>query len=404
MLSYLIWIFAGLGLVIFSLANRKAAKLAVASAPARMRARPIYHGSFAALLSLLSAVFVLLILNFAVPDESALRYVVLPISIAVAFLAFFKSYSLISVAFPARDHVEKIIRAGLLLCASVAVLTTIGIIASLVVEAFRFFQEVPVTEFLFGTHWSPQTALRADQQASAGAFGAIPLFAGTLLITMIAMAVAVPVGLFSAIYLAEFASDRSRKFIKPVLEVLAGVPTVVYGVFAALIIAPFFRDVGNFLGIKIASESALAAGVVMGIMIIPFVSSLSDDVIRAVPKSLKDSALGLGATRSEAILQVVLPAAIPGIVGSVLLAVSRAIGETMIVVMAAGLSANLSFNPFDAVTTVTVQIATLLQGDQSFDSAKTLSVFALGLVLFVATLFLNMYALWLSRRYRSSYL
>jgi phosphate transport system permease protein len=238
---------------------------------------------------------------------------------------------------------------------------------------------------------------------SSGAFGAVPLFAGTLLISGIAMLVAVPLGLMTAIYLSEYAAPRARAVIKPVLEVLAGIPTVVYGYFAALTVAPMLREAGDYLGIAVASESALGAGLVMGVMIIPFVSSLSDDVINAVPQSLRDGSLALGATTSETIKRVVFPAALPGIVGGVLLAVSRAIGETMIVVMAAGLSANLTANPLEAVTTVTVQIVTLLVGDQEFDSPKTLAAFALGLVLFVVTLALNVIALHVVRKYREQY-
>jgi phosphate transport system permease protein len=246
-------------------------------------------------------------------------------------------------------------------------------------------------------------AIRADQVASDGSFGAVPLFAGTVMISLIAMVVAVPIGLMSAIYMSEYAPPRVRGAIKPVLEILAGIPTVVYGFFAALTMAPFVRDTGHFLGLGVSSESALAAGMVMGLMIIPFVSSLSDDVINAVPQSLRDGSYGLGATRSETIRHVVLPAALPGIVGGVLLAVSRAIGETMIVVMAAGMTANLTANPLAAVSTVTVQIATLLVGDQEFDSPKTLSAFGLGLVLFVVTLCLNVVALRVVQKYREKY-
>jgi phosphate transport system permease protein len=245
--------------------------------------------------------------------------------------------------------------------------------------------------------------MRADQVGSTGAFGAVPLFTGTLLVSAIAMVVAVPVGLMSAIYLAEYASPRVRSVAKPLLELLAGIPTVVYGFFAALVVAPQLRDWGQSIGLTVASESALAAGVVMGVMIIPFISSLSDDVINAVPQSLRDGSLALGSTRSEMVRNVILRAALPGIVGSVLLAVSRAIGETMIVVMAAGLAANLTANPLQAVTTVTVQIVTLLTGDQEFDSAKTLAAFALGLVLFVGTLGLNIIALHVVRKYREQY-
>jgi len=303
----------------------------------------------------------------------------------------------------ARNRVEQALSGLLLLCSAVAVLTTVGIVLSLVFEAARFFSRVSPFEFLFGLQWSPQTALRADQVGSSGAFGAIPVFAGTLLVTAIAMAVAVPVGLMSAIHLSEYATPRVRRVAKPLLEVLAGIPTVVYGFFAALVVAPVVRDAGEALGLEVASESALAAGSVMGIMIIPFVSSLSDDVISSVPMSLREGSYALGATTSETIRKVVLPAALPGIVGAVLLAVSRAVGETMIVVMAAGLAANLTANPLDAVTTVTVQVVTLLVGDQEFDSAKTLAAFALGLVLFLVTLTLNVIALSVVRRYRERY-
>ena len=303
----------------------------------------------------------------------------------------------------ARNRVERVVRWLLIAASSIAILTTVGIVLSVLFEAVRFFQKVPVTEFLFGLTWSPQTAIRADQVGSSGSFGAVPLFAGTLLITGIAMLVAVPVGLMTAIYLAEYSSARVRAVAKPLLEVLAGIPTVVYGFFAALTVAPWLRGFGESLGVEVASESALAAGVVMGIMIIPLVSSLSDDAINAVPSAMRDGALGLGSTRSETMTRVILPAALPGIVGGILLAVSRAIGETMIVVMAAGLAANLTANPLEAVTTVTVQIVTLLVGDQEFDSAKTLAAFALGLMLFVVTLFLNVIGLRVVRKYREAY-
>jgi len=303
----------------------------------------------------------------------------------------------------ARNRVESVVRLMLIAASSIAILTTIGIVLSVLFEAIRFFQKVPLTEFLFGLNWSPQTAIRADQVGSSGSFGAVPLFTGTLLITGIAMVVAVPVGLMTAIYLAEYSSNRVRAIAKPLLEVLAGIPTVVYGFFAALTVAPWVRQAGESVGISVASESAMAAGLVMGIMIIPLVSSLSDDAINAVPSTMRDGALGLGSTRSETMTKVILPAALPGIVGGILLAVSRAIGETMIVVMAAGLAANLTANPFEAVTTVTVQIVTLLVGDQEFDSAKTLAAFALGLMLFVVTLVLNIVGLSFVRKYREQY-
>jgi phosphate transport system permease protein len=323
--------------------------------------------------------------------------------LAIGLLAVLVVRSRIQPELRARNTVEVIFEGLLFLCSMIAVLTTVGIILSVVFEAMRFFAAVPVSEFLFGTRWSPQMAIRADQVGSSGAFGAVPLFAGTLLISLVAMVVAVPVGLFSAIYLAEYAPPRIRRLVKPLLEVLAGVPTVVYGFFAVVTVGPALRGWGESLGLEVAGESALAAGLVMGIMIIPFVSSLADDMITAVPQSLRDGAYALGATRSETIQQVVLRAALPGIVGGVLLAISRAIGETMIVVMAAGLAANLTANPLEAVTTVTVQIVTLLVGDQEFDSPKTLAAFALGLVLFVATLVLNVIALYVVRKYREQY-
>ncbi len=312
-------------------------------------------------------------------------------------------YRRISLRFDAMARVETAFKTILMIGSTIAIFTTVGIVLSLLFEAIRFFQAVPITEFLFGLGWSPQTALRTDQVGSSGSFGAVPLFAGTLLISAIAMTVAVPVGLLAAIYLSEYATRRVRTIAKPLLEILAGVPTVVYGFFAALTVAPLVRNFGAELGLSVSSESALVAGGVMGIMIIPFVSSISDDVITAVPQGLREASYGLGATQSETIRRVVFPAALPGIVGGILLAVSRAIGETMIVVMAAGLSANLTANPLEAVTTVTVQIVTLLVGDLEFDSPKTLSAFALGLMLFVVTLTLNVIALRVVRKYREQY-
>ncbi len=303
----------------------------------------------------------------------------------------------------ARIQIERIVRAFLLVCSMLAIFTTIGIVLSVLFEASRFFQAVSITEFLFGLNWSPQMAIREDQVGSTGAFGSVPLFAGTLLISFIAMLVAAPVGLMSAIYLSEYAPPRVHSVVKPLLEILAGVPTVVYGFFAAIVVSPALRDFGATVGLDVASESALVAGFVMGIMIIPFVSSLSDDVIRAVPQAMRDGSLGMGATHSETMRRVILPAALPGIIGGLLLAISRAIGETMIVVMAAGLSANLTANPLEAVTTVTVQIVTLLVGDQEFDSPKTLAAFALGLTLFFVTLVLNFIALYVVRKYREQY-
>ncbi len=325
------------------------------------------------------------------------------ISSAAIILMILVVRQIIKPTFKARNQVEFIVKIVLISCSTIAIFTTIGIVLSVLYESIQFFKAIPVLDFLFGLEWSPQIAIRADQVGSSGAFGAIPVFMGTMLVSAIAMAVAVPIGLMSAIYLSEYAPRKLRATIKPFMEILAGIPTVVYGFFAALTVAPFIRNSGALIGLDISSESALAAGVVMGIMIIPFVSSISDDVINAVPQELRDGAYGLGATKSETIKQVVIPAALPGIVGGVLLAISRAIGETMIVVMAAGLSANLTVNPFKAVTTVTVQIVTLLVGDQEFDSPKTLAAFALGLILFLVTLLLNVIALYVVRKYREQY-
>ena len=334
-------------------------------------------------------------------STSRLAAAALCLSIALGIGAFV--WLRISPDLRARNQVEQIVKAALVVCSTIAIFTTIGIVVSVLFESIRFFRLVPPAEFLFGLQWSPQMAIRADQVGSSGAFGAVPLFTGTLLIAGMAMLVAVPVGLFAAIYLAEYAKRRVRAVIKPVLEVLAGIPTVVYGFFAALVVGPMLRQAGESVGLDVASESALAAGLVMGVMIIPFVSSLADDMLTAVPQSLRDGSYGLGATQSETIRRVVFPAALPGIVGGVLLAISRAIGETMIVVMAAGLGANLTANPLEAVTTVTTQIVTLLVGDQEFDSPKTLAAFALGLVLFLATLSLNIIALHVVRKYREQY-
>jgi phosphate transport system permease protein len=336
-------------------------------------------------------------------------WIVYALGVAGALFAVQIGLGRISMSYRARNRFEKFVQLVLLACAAVAVLTTIGILFSVSFETFRFFFDPSlkgrptVTEFLFGTEWNPQAALRADQGDIHTAFGFVPLLTGTVLITLIAILVAGPLGLFSAIYLSEYATPRLRSLVKPVLEILAGIPTVVLGFFAALTVAPLIRGWGQYFGLDVASESALAAGLVMGMMIIPFISSLSDDVINAVPQSLRDGAYAMGATRSETIRQVVLPAALPGIVSAFMLAISRAVGETMIVVMAAGLAANLTFNPLEAVTTITVQIKTILVGDQEFDSAKTLSAFALGFVLFFVTLMLNVIALKIVRRYREQY-
>jgi phosphate transport system permease protein len=327
------------------------------------------------------------------------------IAIVVAMLGAFLAMRRIKVDFRARSGVERWVMGALVGASLIAILTTLGIVLSLLFESLRFFEMVSPTEFLFGTTWSPQMAIRADQAGSSGSFGSVPLFWGTAFIgAIIAMIVAIPLGLMCAIFLTQYAPHGLRAWLKPILEILAGVPTVVYGYFAALTVAPIVRDFGIAIGISSASsESALAAGLVMGIMIIPFVSSMADDSIAAVPQAMRDGSLALGATKSETIKKVLLPAALPGVVGGVLLAVSRAIGETMIVVMAAGLAANMTLNPFESVTTVTTQIVQLLTGDQEFDSAKTLAAFALGLALFIITLALNLIALRVVRKYREAY-
>jgi phosphate transport system permease protein len=302
-----------------------------------------------------------------------------------------------------RRPAEGAVMALMWLAAILAVVITLAIVFSVLRESILFFHSVPLTDFLFGTQWSPQTAMRADQAGATGAFGIISLLIGTLMITGIALIVAVPAGLYGAIYLSEYATPKLRAYAKPVLELLAGIPTVVYGYFAVRQVAPLLHHFGDRIHIPISSESALVAGLVMGVMIIPFVSSLSDDMITAVPRGLRDASYGLGATKSETIRRVVLRSALPGIMGAVLLAFSRAIGETMIVLMAAGLSANLTANPLDSVTTMTVQMVTLLTGDQEFSSPKTLAAFALGLTLFCFTLLLNIAAQAIVKKYREQY-
>src|SRR6056300_1089805 len=322
--------------------------------------------------------------------------------IALLVIGFLITYLRIKPDSRTRNSVEKFVTYFLLTCALIAIVTTVGIVFSVLIESIEFFKRVNFFEFVLGTHWSPQIAIRADQVSSSGAFGAIPIFWGTIFI--------------SFIYLSEYANKKVRAVLKPILEILAGIPTVVYGFFAALTVGPYIRDFGNWLkqfgldfqiqifeNFTVSSESALAAGLVMGMMIIPFILSLSDDVISAVPDAMRDGSTALGSTRSETIWKVLIPAALPGIVGGFLLAISRAIGETMIVLMAAGVAANLTANPFNSVTTVTTQIVTLLTGDQEFDSAKTLAAFALGLGLFVTTLLLNIVALHITRKYREQY-
>ena len=323
--------------------------------------------------------------------------------IAIGLITLIYSRRKVKQKFSARTSVENIVNSLMIICSLVAILTTIGIVLSLVFESIRFFQKVPFWEFFLGMNWEPQIAIRADQVGGSGSFGWIPVLVGTLVITVIACVFAIPVGIATGIYLKEFASHRARIILKPILEILAGVPTVVYGFFAILVVAPALRSTAAMLGIGAAPNMALAAGVVMGVMLIPFISSFTDDSLNAVPRNLRDGSLALGATQSETVLKVLFPAAIPGIVGGVLLAISRAIGETMIVVMAAGLIATLTLNPLSSVTTITVQIVTMLIGDTEFDNPKTLSAFALGLMLFVVTLILNVLALRIVRKYREMY-
>jgi phosphate transport system permease protein len=455
----LLFLILGLGAVAWISARAKASRFAVAAVP-RPHSRPNYHGWYVALWAIVPALIFLAIwgnvsnglimsatlespVAASLPAGEMERNAILselqglasgsveaafnPLAqeLLPAYRAAQSHYQLMATAlslilgfaggayaflrlrpdFRARTRVERVVMAALLIASLIAILTTMGIVASLLFESVRFFSKVSPFEFLFGTSWSPQTAIRADQVGSSGAFGAVPLFWGTIFIgAIIAMVVAIPLGLMSAIYLTQYARPAVRSWMKPILEILAGVPTVVYGYFAALTVAPAIRDLAVMIGVSGASsESALAAGAVMGIMIIPFVSSMADDSIAAVPQAMRDGSLAMGATTSETIRKVLVPAALPGVVGGVLLAVSRAIGETMIVVMAAGLAANLTLNPFSSVTTVTTQIVQLLTGDQEFDSPKTLAAFALGLVLFLVTLILNIIALRVVKKYREAY-
>ncbi len=375
----------------FLLGQSRAKGLRLAGAP-RLHSLPSYHGLYLAAGAISAAMAGAVIAALAAGPQS----LDVPLAAAVAGSAAAAAlYPRISTRFRARNGVERFILIVLMACSAVAILTTIGIVFSVLFESIRFFGEISPLSFLAGIQWAPT--------ADPPSFGFIPLLAGTLLITFIAILVAGPLGLLSAIYMAEYATPRSRGILKPLLEMLAGVPTVVLGFFAALTVAPLIRGLGQTSGLAVASESALAAGLVMGMMIVPLISSLSDDIINAVPQSLRDGSFAMGATKSETIKRVVLPAALPGIVSAFMLAISRAIGETMIVVMAAGLAANLTVNPLSAVTTITVQIATLLVGDQEFDSAKTLSAFALGFVLFLFTLALNYVALRFVQKYREQY-
>lgn len=380
-----------LALLVFSsitymLAKRRA--VALTHGNVRLLSRPSFHGMMAGGVTLMAGIIAYFGSMLLVPHSFVIGTVVAIVAAAGCFV-------LVSRTLPARQIFEGLVLSLLILASAIAIFTTVGIVASVLAESIRFFHFVPIWSFLFGTEWAPT--------APVPSFGFIPLLVGTLLITAIALIVAAPIGLLSAIYLAEYSNLHTRRIAKPLLELLAGVPTVVLGFFAALTVAPYVKGLGETLGMNVSSESALAAGLVMGMMIVPLISSLSDDVINAVPQTMRDGSYAMGATKSETIRKVILPAALPGIVSAFILAISRAIGETMIVVMAAGLAPNLTLNPFAAVTTVTVQINAMLVGDQEFDSAKTLSAFALGLTLFLITLVLNVIALRVVRRYKEQY-
>ena len=334
-------------------------------------------------------------------QESRLAHTIVAALLAVSGFVF--AFFRISPNLRARNRVERVIVAGLMVASSVAILTTVGIVLSVLFQSVDFFKRVSIIDFLTGTVWDPRFADVGASGNSEGQFGLVPLMWGTLYISFVALLVAVPIGLMAAIYMSEYAHPKVRATLKPLLEMLAGIPTIVYGFFAVITVGPFLNFVGSKAGLVIQPTSVLTAGIVMGIMIIPFVSSLSDDIISAVPLSLREGSYGLGATQSETIKRVVLPAALPGIVGAILLAASRAIGETMIVVLAAGIAANLTLNPFESVTTITVKIVSQLTGDLEFNTPQTLVAFALGLTLFILTLGLNVYALYIVRKYREQY-
>ncbi|MCG7602161.1 phosphate ABC transporter permease subunit PstC [Halomonas sp. McH1-25] len=410
--NQLLAIFSGvlllLGLVAFFLGRAKAAR--VRASGSAMSAQPEQYAWFAVLATAgpafaVSSVgaFIMLLLGADIPT-----FLLLAGSLVAAALGLMVGVSQVKPAFHARQAIEKVIQWILIAAALISIFTTFGILFSIIFEALRFFRMHSFWEFITGTVWNPGASFlaaagRAEEGASAAQFGSVPLFAGTFMITAIAMLVAIPVGLLSAIYMSEFAPQRVRTLAKPTLEVLAGIPTVVYGFFAAITVAPIIVDVAGFFGLDSSFNNAVAPGVVMGVMIIPFISSLSDDVINSVPDSMRQGSLALGMTKGETIRDVVIPAALPGIISASLLAVSRALGETMIVVMAAGMRPNLTANPLEDMTTVTVRIVAALTGDLEFESAETLSAFALGLVLFIVTLSLNLVSVLMIRRFREKY-
>jgi len=369
----------------------------------RLPARRIYYGSHAALLSFLPP-FLLLLLFYVLKPLNLKREILLPLVPLVSI--GFGGWALYQIRnrFHARHRCERILKYILRTFAFTAILVTALILLSLLVETIRFFLVVSPLSFFFSTEWAPDSSLLSESGPSGqGTFGILPLLAGTLLITAIALAVAAPLGLLTSVYLSEFSSPRRRNVLKPLIEILAGIPTIVYGFFAIVTVMPFLHQFGIRIGIEISPQSALGVGLIMGIMVLPLIASLSDDALQAVPLALRENALALGATPAEMIKGVALPAAMPGILASILLAVARAIGETMLVVMAAGLMAHLTLNPFQSVTTITVQIVSLLTGDQEFSSPKTLSAFALGTTLFFLTLCLNLWALRVVRKHREKY-
>ncbi|MFT4014365.1 MAG: phosphate ABC transporter permease subunit PstC [Paracoccus sp. (in: a-proteobacteria)] len=361
----------------------------------KLHSRPSYYGWNVALFTAIPALFLIAIWSFAQPGANPV--LVTAAGLILGALGLGWSLSRTAPDFRARNAVEGVVKFLLILCSCIAIVTTAGIVLSMIFETSHFFRQYPWHEFLFGTTWSPRFG-------GGSQLGILPLVWGTMYISAIALAVSIPIGLFAAIYMSEYASPRLRGFAKPAIEVLAGIPTIVYGLFALITVGPLLRDwFAQPLGLGSSGSSVMTAGLVMGIMLIPFVSSLSDDIINAVPQSLRDGALGLGSTHSETIRKVVLPAALPGIVGAVLLAASRAIGETMIVVLGAGAAARMSLNPFEAMTTITVKIVSQLTGDTDFASPETLVAFALGITLFVVTLGLNILALYIVRKYREQY-
>jgi phosphate transport system permease protein len=374
--------------------------LSVAGGDARrLHSRPSYHGAAVLMFTAIPAVILLLAWVFLRPLLApGVSAVAAPAAVAIAALAGLALSALrIRIDLRARNIVETLVIAILIGCSLIAVATTIGIIISLVFETVHFFQLYPAQDFFLSATWNPRFGGGSD-------LGLWPLLWGTLYVSLVALVVAVPIGLMAAVYLSEYASRRTRAFAKPAIEVLAGIPTIVYGLFALVTVGPFLRDwLAQPLGLGSSSSSVMTAGLVMGIMLIPFVSSLSDDIMNAVPQAMRDGSYGLGATQSETVRRVVLPAALPGIVGAILLAASRAIGETMIVVMGAGAAARLDLNPFEAMTTITVKIVSQLTGDTEFASPETLVAFALGLTLFCFTLVLNVLAMWIVRKYREQY-